>query len=80
MKYLILLPLVILAACTDKHGAARALNQAGYSQIHIGGYDFTSCGKGDDYATRFEALGPTGVPVSGAVCSGVFKGHTIRLD
>ncbi|MDM8356646.1 hypothetical protein [Pandoraea communis] len=73
--------LALLAACTDSDTARRALHGAGYTDIRIDGYSFYGCGDNDDYSTAFTAKGPTGVPVSGAVCSGFLsKSATIRLD
>lgn len=70
-----------LLGCTDAPGAQRALESAGYTDIHIGGYAWMDCdGKSDTFATRFYALGPSGLRVKGAVCSGLFKGKTIRID
>lgn len=67
--------------CTDASGARNALEQAGYSQISVGGYSWWLCdGKEDTFATKFTAVGPTGFAVSGAVCSGWLKGKTIRLN
>ena len=67
-------------SCTDPHGARRALLQAGYTHVVTGGYALWSCGEGDMFATTFTAVGPSGIAVSGAVCSGFLKGQTIRLD
>jgi hypothetical protein len=58
----------------------KTLNQAGYSDIKITGFNFTGCGQGDTYSTGFTGKGPTGVIVSGTVCKGLMKGSTIRLD
>ena len=72
---------VLVSGCTSKDGAERALKGAGYTEIEIGGYAFFACdGKSDTFATSFTAKGPTGMRVSGAVCSGFLKGSTIRLD
>lgn len=68
MKTLLLLLalcLLALAACTDDDNATRVLQQSGYTQIKI---------------TGFEAVSPAGAQVSGAVTGGPFKGNTIRLD
>lgn len=80
-KTLILFALLAVAGCSNTDKATQALKGAGYTAIKITGYRWTGCGKDDTYSTGFEAKGPTGVPVSGVVCSGVmFKGSTIRLD
>lgn len=81
MKQLtILAALLALAACTDSDGARKALEGAGYSDIKMTGYNAFSCSEDDQYKTGFIAKGPTGKPVSGTVCSGVFKGSTIRTN
>lgn len=76
----VLLAALMLAGCTDADGARKALNGAGYTDIQVGGYDVFACGQDDQYSTEFKAKGPTGKPVQGVVCSGVFKGSTIRTN
>jgi hypothetical protein len=82
MRALLVLAAVALASgCTDKDGAKKALEQAGYKQVEIGGYAPFACSDSDTYATKFKAVGPTGIRVSGTVCAGMFfKGKTVRLD
>lgn len=80
MRYTWVLVACLLAACTSHTDAQRALEGAGYTQIETGGRAWFACSKDDAFATRFTATGPTGRRVSGAVCSGWFKGSTIRLD
>lgn len=73
--------LLALTACTDNDTAIRALYGAGYSDIHLTGYRWIGCGEDDDFSTGFQAKGPTGVPVTGVVCSSWFgKGATVRTD
>ncbi|VVE90292.1 hypothetical protein [Pandoraea bronchicola] len=73
--------LALLSACTDPDTARRALEGAGYTDVRIGGYSYFGCSEKDSFSTAFTAKGPTGVPVSGAVCSNViFKNATIRLN
>lgn len=69
-----------LAGCTDTNGAKQALAQAGYTNVEITGYTFWGCSDRDTFHTGFKATGPNGHPVKGVVCSGIFKGKTIRLD
>jgi hypothetical protein len=78
--FLILALSASLTACTQPDRAVSALEAAGYSDIQIGGWAAFSCSNSDQYATEFTAKGPTGRVVSGAVCSGVLKGSTIRMD
>lgn len=76
-----LVALVLLAGCSDpnKGKLIRILEAEGYTNIQLGGYAFFMCGQDDLFATSFTATGPTGQPVSGAICSGVTKGATVRL-
>lgn len=66
------------AGCTAPDVARKALTGAGYTEIQTTGYCWFCCGKDDTFHTGFTAKGPTGQPVVGAVCSGWFKGATIR--
>lgn len=75
----VLLMAVALTACTDPDGARKALLDDGVEPVEVGGYAWFSCGKGDVYATRFKGT-REGRPIEGAVCSGWFKGHTVRYD
>lgn len=68
----------IAAACTDAPGAEKALQAAGYRDVQLTGYQMFGCGEKDTFRTGFTAIGPTGVRVNGAVCSGWLKGSTIR--
>jgi hypothetical protein len=80
MRTLILAAALALTGCTSHNDAKRALEGAGYTNIELGGYAWFDCGRGDDFATEFKATGPTGKRVQGAVCTGWFKGSTIRID
>lgn len=76
--YWLLAVVSVLSACTDEAGARRVLAQEGYTNIKITGYS-TMCGDGDDFATGFSATNAVDRHVEGAVCSGTWKGHTIRF-
>lgn len=84
MKYMksLLAALAILGinGCSDEPKARSALVTAGYTDIQITGYRWTGCDSKDNFSTGFKAKGPTGVPAEGVVCSGWFKGATIRLE
>ena len=73
-----------LTACTDTDEATRVLEAAGYTNIELLGYAPIACGithgNMTGWHTKFKAIGLNGKPVSGAVCSGVFKSATINLD
>ena len=75
----IVIGLVILGP-TDSDGATRTLQNAGYTNIQITGPRPLMRGQDDVFSTGFEATGPTGQRVSGAVTGGWFKGSTIRFD
>lgn len=71
---------LLLAACTSQSDAERALKGAGYTDVQMTGYQVFACSNDDSFHTGFVAKGPTGQRVSGVVCSGWFKGSTIRMD
>lgn len=66
--------------CSQPEEAMRVLSAQGYTEIEITGWRPTMAGEDDVYSTGFRALSPNGTEVTGAVTSGMFKGHTIRLD
>lgn len=79
-KILLLITVLTLTGCTNADKATSVLQKQGYSEVEITGYSFFSCSEDDFYATGFEAKSLTGEYISGTVCSGLFKGNTIRLD
>lgn len=68
------------SACTSPETAIRILEQNGYTNIQMTGYSFFACSEDDTFATGFQATSPTGQVVEGTVCSGLFKGATIRFN
>ncbi|UOK16847.1 hypothetical protein [Vibrio phage phiKT1024] len=69
-----------LSGCTDVQGATKTLRQNGYTNVQTHGYGFFECSQNDKFATKFSATSPSGHYVTGTVCSGFFKGSTIRFD
>ena len=69
-----------LSGCTRPGLAERVLTEQGYTNIEAGGYGFFSCSEDDAFKTNFKATAPSGKRVEGTVCSGWFKGATIRFD
>lgn len=70
----------LLVGCTDETGARHALRSAGLHPTEVGGYGWFGCdSKSDFFSTKFTAMNPEGELVSGVVCSGFFKGKTIRF-
>ena len=72
--------ILITTGCADAPTALRVLAQNGYTNIVITGYRWGMGGEDDTYVTGFTATSPTGIAVTGAVCSGWMKGATIRFD
>lgn len=72
--------LLFLLGCTDEDAATRALTGSGFTDITFTGYKWFACGESDFSHTGFCAVGPTGVPVEGVVCRGLFlKACTVRF-
>lgn len=72
---------VLSLGCTSPGKAAEALRGAGYRDISVGGWSAWRCAKDDETCTKFEATGPSGERVYGAVgCGYMFKGCTIRIS
>ena len=67
-----------LGGCTNASNARHVLHEEGFKQVQITGYQFFGCGQDDSFHTGFKAVGPTGIPTSGVVCSGLFKNATVR--
>lgn len=80
MKAILILAVLGLIGCTNEDHASRALRGAGYTQVEFTGYQFFACSESDQFATGFRAVGPTGMPTTGVVCSGLLKGATVRAD
>lgn len=77
---LITIPLALPNCLTQPEEATRILSASGYTGIEITGWRPFAAGKDDTFSTGFRAVAPNGTIVTGAVTSGLFKGHTIRLD
>ncbi len=76
-----LLTILALSACTNNDGAKTVLENNGYTDVKMTGYNIWACSKGDSYHSGFTAKSPAGKQVSGTVCAGLFfKGSTIRFD
>lgn len=80
-KILVFMVLSVALSCTNEEGAKATLVAAGYTQIELTGHEWRTCGD-DTTCTGFNALGPTGRYVEGAVGCGwssCNKGCTIRI-
>ena len=56
------------------------LEKQGYTNIEYTGINYFSCGSGDVFKDGFKAVNMNGERVEGTICSGWFKGRTIRFD
>lgn len=79
-KIILIVSLLIMIGCSRPEHATKVLQSAGYTNIVITGFDFFACSDSDKFSTGFTAISPNGVAVKGTVCSGFFKGATIRFD
>ena len=83
MKKLAILSVVgltlLMGGCTDSDGARKALADQGYEKVQITGYRWFKCDEKDVFSTGFTAYRGDRY-VKGTVCSGWFKGNTIRTD
>ncbi len=73
--------LALFAGCSDSERTIEVLQDEGFTDIQTTGVKPFSCGKDDTYCTGFEAAGPTGRHVHGAVGCGLGwgKGCTVRV-
>lgn len=69
-----------LAACSDADTARRAAESSGLTEVQTTGYRVFGCSDDDTFHTGFTAKNANGKHVSGVVCSGWFKGATVRFD
>ncbi len=76
----IILGAILCAVCSDPKTARRVLEQDGYTEVKITGWQFFGCDKHDDFTTGFMAKNANGALVNGVVCSDLIgKGATIRF-
>lgn len=74
-----------IGAFSKPDGAVRALNTQGYKNVQIFDHAWFAvglrgCGHGDISMFSASAENPRGDKVNVQVCSGVFKGYTVRTD
>lgn len=69
---------LLFLSCTDDYNTRRVLEENGYTEISITGYDAWGCHEGDWSSTGFIAKSPSGIRVRGVVCGGLGS-YTIRM-
>lgn len=81
-KFLIVaLAAIALSGCgVNEVKGKRALESQGYTNVKIEGFSFFGCGEKDTFRSAFSATGTNGAKVTGVLCSGMFKGITVRMD
>jgi hypothetical protein len=72
--------MTLVVGCTAQDKSKKVLESQGYTEVQMTGYSMFSCDENDSYSDEFTAKSPNGVKVQGAVCSGIFKGYTIRFE
>lgn len=72
--------LLTLGACSDAPATVRAVENSGMTEARATGYRFWGCDEKDIFHTGFIARNARGQEVTGVVCSGWFKGATVRFD
>lgn len=78
--YLIIVSLVVFspALLSNPSEGKRILEEQGYTNVRFLGVSYTSCGTGDIRQDRFEVTNPKSTFIV-TVCSGLWKGYTIRF-
>ncbi|OWP84357.1 hypothetical protein BWK59_05760 [Flavobacterium davisii] len=72
-----------IVSCTSDNDflkGKKQLENQGYKDIVNTGYNAFCCDENDSFSTGFKAKDKNGNEVKGCVCSGVFKGITIRFE
>ena len=77
--YIVTLLSFMLASCgVDPVAGERALKAQGVTDVKISGWAWFGCAEDDSFRSNFTGTGSDGKPVSGTLCSGWFKGITVR--
>lgn len=70
----------VLSGCTSHKTALRALEAQGFTDVELCGSSYWCCaGRSAWFSDCFSAKGPTGVPVDGCICRGLFGGSTVKI-
>lgn len=74
------LALTVALGCSDEGATLETLRASGFTRIQVTGWSLGSCSDSDTTCTGFEAVGPAGIRVHGAVgCGWFMKGCTVRV-
>jgi hypothetical protein len=81
--YASLFILILMISCTssnDFEKGKKQLEQQNYTNIKDTGFSWFCCDDKDNYSSGFTAIDRRGNEVEGCICSGYFKGVTIRFN
>jgi hypothetical protein len=78
-KLIIITALLVTTACTKESDVAKYAKIEKWDSYEILGYSFFGCGEKDLFRTEFRAV-KNGQEFTGIMCSGLFKGATLRLN
>ena len=75
----IVLCVILLSSCSGASTSEILLEEQGYTNVEITGFNVFACNEDDIYRYNFTATNPNGKQVKGVVCSAPLKGSTIRF-
>ena len=75
----IVLCVILLSSCFGASASEILLEEQGYTNVEITGFNLFACSEDDMYRYNFTATNPNGKQVKGVVCSAPLKGSTIRF-
>ena len=75
----IVLCVILLSSCSGASASEILLEEQGYTNVEITGFNLFACSEDDMYRYNFTATNPNGKQVKGVVCSAPLKGSTIRF-
>lgn len=70
---------ILLTSCNGNATSTTILEEQGYTNVKITGFNPFACSEDDMYRLNFTAISPNKTPVKGVVCSAPLKGYTIRF-
>ncbi len=80
MEKVVVVALLLLTGCSaDPEKVKYFLEADGCSETIVGGWTLTGCSDKDAFKNSFSCI-KNGKSVNGVVCSGWFKGYTIRYQ
>jgi hypothetical protein len=70
---------LLLTSCTSEKDVAKYAEMEGWDSYEVIGYSFFGCDEKDAFHTEFKAI-KNKREFTGIICSGLFKGATLRLN